>query len=427
MLDMKALAQATATVVREILPALLKLETAPLLERIAQLEARKPQAGKDGKDVDIDELAGMIDRAVATIEIPVAQPGKDGKDVDMTEVRALVRAAVSDLPPAQPGKDADPEMVRSLVAEAVAAIEVPEAKPGNDGKDVDMDEVRALIVAAVADLPSPQPVEDADPELVRSLVAEAVAAIEIPAGKDGKDVDAEQVRALVQSAVDALPPAQPGKDADPELVRSLLANAVAAIDLPQPRDGKDADPAVVKALVDEAVAALPPAVPGKSVTVDDVAPLIRNEVAKSVADAVAAIPPAKDGVGAAGAVIDRSGSLVLTLSDGKMVDLGRVDGKDGLDGTGPEDMAVELLPDGRTVKFVFAKGEKEYAFQVPFPVVLDRGVFKEGTAYEHGDAVTFGGSLWIAQRATSEKPEGNNTGWRLAVKKGRDGRDLNRE
>ena len=45
-----------------------------------------------------------------------------------------------------------------------------------------------------------------------------------------------------------------------------------------------------------------------------------------------------------------------------------------------------------------AKGEKEYAFQVPFPVVLDRGVFKEGTAYEHGDAVTFGGSLWIAQR-----------------------------
>jgi hypothetical protein len=375
MLDVKALAQATAAVVRELVPAMLERATAPLLERIAQLEAREPLPGKDGKDVDIDELAAMINRAVGAIELPVAQPGRDGEDVDMTEVRALVLAAVADLPSAEPGKDADPELVRSLVAEAVAAIDVPEPKAGNDGKDVDMDEVRALIAAAVADLP----------------------------------------------------PAQPGKDADPALIRSLVADAVAAIDLPRPRDGKDADPAAVQALVDEAVAALPPAAPGKSVTADDVAPLIRDEVAKSVADAVAALPRAKDGVGAAGAVIDRNGSLVLTLSDGKMVDLGRVDGKDGLDGTSPEDMAVELLPDGRTVRFVFAKGEREYAFQVPFPVVLDRGVFKEGTAYEHGDAVTFGGSLWIAQRATSEKPEGNNTGWRLAVKKGRDGRDLNRE
>ncbi|WP_277969301.1 hypothetical protein [Sphingomonas echinoides] len=421
---MKALAQATATVVREILPTLLKLETAPLLERIAQLEAREPLPGKDGKDVDIDELAAMINRAVAAIEIPVAQPGIDGKDVDMAEVRSIILAAVADLPPAQPGKDADPALVRSIVAEAVAAVEVPEGKPG---KSVNMEEVRTLVLASVADLPPAQPGKDADPELVRSMVAEAVAAIEIPAGKDGKDVDIDQVRALVQSAVDALPAAQPGKDADPELVRSLVADAVAGIVLPQPQDGKDADPAAIKALVDEAVAALPPAAPGRSVSADDVAPLIRDEVAKSVADAVAALPRAKDGVGAAGAVIDRNGSLVLTLSDGKMVDLGRVDGKDGLDGTGPEDMAVELLPDGRTVRFVFAKGEKEYAFQVPFPVVLDRGVFKEGTAYEHGDAVTFGGSLWIAQRATSEKPEGNNTGWRLAVKKGRDGRDLNKE
>ncbi|WP_242137374.1 hypothetical protein [Sphingomonas sp. TREG-RG-20F-R18-01] len=423
MLDVRALAQATAAVVRELVPAMLEKATAPLLERIAQLEARKPEPGKDGKDVDIDELASMINRAVAAIEIPAPQPGNDGKDVDMDEVRSLILAAVADLPPAQPGKDADPELVRSLVAEAVDAIVVPEAKPGNDGKDVDMDEVRSLIVAAVADLPPAQPGKDADPALVRSLVAEAVAAIEIPAAKDGKDVDVEQVCALVQSAVDALPPAQPGRDADPELVRSAVAAAIAAIELPQPRDGKNVDPAVVRALVDEAVAALPPPAPGKSITVDEVAPLIREEVAKSVA----AIPRAKDGVGAAGAVIDRSGSLVLTLSDGKMVDLGRVDGKDGLDGTGPEDMTVELMPDGRTVKFVFAKGEKEYAFQVPFPVVLDRGVFKEGTAYEHGDAVTFGGSLWIAQRATGEKPEGTNTGWRLAVKKGRDGRDLSRE
>ena len=40
--------------------------------------------------------------------------------------------------------------------------------------------------------------------------------------------------------------------------------------------------------------------------------------------------------------------------------------------------------------------------------------------YERGDAVTYGGSLWIAQRDTNEYPRGEDSGWRLAVKRGRD-------
>lgn len=59
------------------------------------------------------------------------------------------------------------------------------------------------------------------------------------------------------------------------------------------------------------------------------------------------------------------------------------------------------------------------------PVVLDKGVYRDGNAYEHGDATTFGGSLWIAQKdAPVGKPgEPGSDGWRLAVKRGRDGRD----
>ncbi len=56
------------------------------------------------------------------------------------------------------------------------------------------------------------------------------------------------------------------------------------------------------------------------------------------------------------------------------------------------------------------------------PAIIYREVWREG-AYEAGDAVTFGGSLWIALRATSAKPGDGSLDWRLAVKKGRDGRD----
>lgn len=61
--------------------------------------------------------------------------------------------------------------------------------------------------------------------------------------------------------------------------------------------------------------------------------------------------------------------------------------------------------------------------QFSLPVVLDRGVFREASAYERGDGVTFGGSFWIAQKDAPEGKPGTSPDWRLAVKKGRDGAD----
>lgn len=84
---------------------------------------------------------------------------------------------------------------------------------------------------------------------------------------------------------------------------------------------------------------------------------------------------------------------------------------------------VDIEHDGeRTFTITFAKGELRRSKSFTLPAVIDRGVYKEGTAYQTGDGVTWGGSFWIAQKATDTKP-GDGDGWRLAVKRGRDGRD----
>jgi Collagen triple helix repeat (20 copies) len=60
--------------------------------------------------------------------------------------------------------------------------------------------------------------------------------------------------------------------------------------------------------------------------------------------------------------------------------------------------------------------------EVKTALVLDAGIWTEGAVYSAGDGVTQGGSFWIAQTTTSVKP-GTSEEWRLAVKRGNDGRD----
>jgi len=61
--------------------------------------------------------------------------------------------------------------------------------------------------------------------------------------------------------------------------------------------------------------------------------------------------------------------------------------------------------------------------EVKTAVVIDAGVWKEDAAYVAGDAVSHGGSLFIAQTETAARP-GKSDDWRLAVKRGNDGRDF---
>lgn len=96
--------------------------------------------------------------------------------------------------------------------------------------------------------------------------------------------------------------------------------------------------------------------------------------------------------------------------------------KDGLDGLGFDDL--DVVHDGTGgIILRFARGEQKKEFALQLPTLVDRGVFKEGSDYKMGNGVTFGGCFWIAQKDNPEGKPGSSDDWRLAVKKGRDGRD----
>jgi hypothetical protein len=310
--------------VADVVAQAMKAAQAPLLQRIAVLEAREVLHGKDGA------------------------AGRDGKDADPVDVHALKDAVVSDLF----------GVVPSDVEGRLKTLEARTPERGEKGDPGDVGQ----------------------------------------AGRDGKD-----------AAVD------------------LDALALKAAELiPIPKDGANGEKGA----------------DGVSVTVDDVRDVIVQAVAEHVQKAMHAVVLPKDGVGIASAVIDLEGNLSLTLTDGTQKALGRVvgapgrdglsgigqkgldgkDGSDGLDGLGFDDIHVDYDGD-RTFTIKFRRGDREKSFG-PFslPTVLDRGVYEAGKSYEKGDGVSFAGSFFIAQKATNAKPE-TSRDWRLAIKRGRDGRD----
>jgi integrin beta 3 len=172
-------------------------------------------------------------------------------------------------------------------------------------------------------------------------------------------------------------------------------------------------------------------------------------------------PPGERGIGIA--AIERTGArLSFELEDGRVFDAGDVprgekgepgqegavgrDGRDGLpglpgapgeraidgkdgrdgidgkDGLGFDDMTVEY--DGeRSFTFRLARGDTVKEWTRTVPVQLYRGVHVDGQAYEQGDVVTWGGSLYHCNEPTTEKPGAASKAWTLAVKRGQDGRD----
>lgn len=98
-----------------------------------------------------------------------------------------------------------------------------------------------------------------------------------------------------------------------------------------------------------------------------------------------------------------------------------LDGKNGRDALELKDFSVELL--GRYLQFKYRQenGETiERSVEIPVPVY--EGVYKSGEDYVKGDFVTFSGSLWHCNEATTEKP-GQSKAWTLAVKRGRDAKE----
>lgn len=234
------------------------------------------------------------------------------------------------------------------------------------------------------------------------------------------------------------------------------------------------DLAILRAEAEKAIAEIPkpqdgrPGADGKSVTIEDVSPLVVEEVAKAVAQ----IPPAKDGQSVSP---DEVRKMVEDLVSAFVATVRLpVDGRDGLKGDpGKDALSImplsmidedrsyprgtyashkggfwhsvkttegmtgwEILVDGVTsiaavqdpedprrialgIRMASGKVVEE---EMHIPFVIDKGVFKEGTEYKAGDGVTWARNYWIAQKDTDQKPDFGGD-FRLAVKGGRDGRD----
>lgn len=146
---------------------------------------------------------------------------------------------------------------------------------------------------------------------------------------------------------------------------------------------------------------------GRSVTLDDVRPVLEGEVAKWALE-----------------FERRAGDTLQRAIDKMPVPK---DGKAGADAFALDDFEAELK-DGRTLVLKLRSGDREVVRELRLDgISIYRGVYKSSTAYEEGDTVTYGGSVWYALRSTAATPGGESRDWRLAVKAGRDGRDALKE
>ena len=229
-------------------------------------------------------------------------------------------------------------------------------------------------------------------------LASAVASLPAP-----KIPELPDIGAMVSDAVAALPPAQDGKSVTPEDVRPLLQELVTAAvgEIPVPRDGKDYDPAVLKQAVDDAVAALPPAQDGRDALQLEIQPFI--DEGKSYTR---------------GSYATHNGGLWRAYE--------KTHGMRGWECIVDGVSDVDISMNGQrnfivTVNRASGASEKK-SFDIP--TMVYRGVFKSGDEYLPGDTVTWGGSLWHCDEQTQDKPgETGSKGWTLAAKRGRDGRD----
>lgn len=160
---------------------------------------------------------------------------------------------------------------------------------------------------------------------------------------------------------------------------------------------------------------------------------LRRCVADLVAEAVGGLPKSRDCVGT---VIDRAGHLQLSFSDGSLVDVGPIVGRDGQDGApgpkgdpGTDGIGFDVIAfekiDERTYRLVVgnAAGDKCKTFDIIVPGQIQRGMWNEETAYDAGDCVTLGGSQWCAKGSNKgSRPTTDNDDWFLSVKRGADGK-----
>lgn len=91
----------------------------------------------------------------------------------------------------------------------------------------------------------------------------------------------------------------------------------------------------------------------------------------------------------------------------------------------PPEMSFDVgVSEDKSLVFTLKQGEQEITRNVALNVGIEyRGVFEREEAYEIGNFVTHQGSMWFAKTKPVGEPGKADSGWQLAVKRGRDGKN----
>lgn len=377
----------------------LQREIATLRERLAIAETKSAVVLPDPPEpVDLapfTERQSATDARLATALTTVADLQRDV--VSLRERLAIAETkGVQEIPEIPPPADLSPLFERLAITETKLATLASLEAGFNSLRE------RLTVAETKADRPLdlPPPV-DLGPLLERLAVAETKAAA--AAGLDS-DVAALRQALAVTSARTPEPPV----DLTPLCER--LASAEARLDtLGDLRD---------RVVVVETKAAAP---------IAPVAPLLtKAEPDHDLRDRVltlerkhelvdANLVPIRERIVALETRAPVPGPPGLNGKDGK-------DGVNGKDGFGFDDLSVGFDGD-RTIQLSFVRESQRKDFPIVLPYLRHQGVFTEGKAYETGDVVTWGGSMWHANEPTSTKPGDGSKSWTLVVKRGRDGKD----
>ncbi len=242
------------------------------------------------------------------------------------------------------------------------------------------------------------------------LLEKSISSIEIP-----------DVKGMISAAINDLP--EPVIQEIPDVAK-MVKEAVATLELPTAPELPD-----IATMIDEAVSQVEPRLPEL--------PDISKMVADEVSAALVKLPVVHDGVNGKDALdleilpdIDEAKSYprgtYATHNGGLWRSFQKTVGQKGWESLVAGLSGIEVTQKHArefTLALSMSDGEvieKEFVI----PAMIYRGVFKHGETYQHGDTVTWGGSLWHCDENTADKPgEVGAKGWTLAAKRGRDGKD----
>lgn len=225
---------------------------------------------------------------------------------------------------------------------------------------------------------------------IKEMIKTEVSSIET---KDNFSEKYDGKFSLFQNQIDKLKTAE--KPIDISEIKNIVQDEILTIEI------KDPDISHLEKRIDDYISAIQPAKDGISPDAEEVAKAMEHKFA----------------IWALG--FERQANDRLEKAVDRMPKA-----KDGRDAFEIEDFDLSIGEDGRTITASLKRGEVVIEKSVKIPSLLDRGVFIENASYEKGDGITYGGSFWIVQKDSPLGKPGTSEDFRLAVKRGRDGKEV---